>query len=241
MGLLQLALGGTKGDDGKRTKWGYGSGENRVSALQDMLDGGGAGRAGDTFQGGPVSGLLNTIGVRPMGYRDRLAARQAAPAPAPAAGGGASANPPAPMMRPVPSSVGGVNQVTPHGEAMRFNQAPGGVNPVTTYDEALRFIMQQGQANPLAAPAAAPAAASAPFTGTIQREPVDIDAETAAIRAYLDATGRPVQGPSNMMMQAEPEWASRSRAYNIMRNVGMTPQEIAYDFRSAGMPLPGGR
>jgi len=92
MGLLDLALGGTKGDDGKRTKWGYGSGENRVSALQDMLNGGGAGRAGDTFQGGPVSELLNTIGVRTMGYRDRLAARQAAPARA--SGGGVGAKPP---------------------------------------------------------------------------------------------------------------------------------------------------
>lgn len=37
----------------------------------DMFDGGGAGAVGDTFQGGPLSGLLNAIGIRPMGYRQR--------------------------------------------------------------------------------------------------------------------------------------------------------------------------
>lgn len=41
-------------------------------SLRDMFDGGGAGRAGKTFEGGPLSGLLNTLGIRPMGYRDRL-------------------------------------------------------------------------------------------------------------------------------------------------------------------------
>lgn len=48
--------------------------DGRYLGLLDMLDGGGAGRAGQTFQGGPLSGLLNALGIRPMGYRDRLAA-----------------------------------------------------------------------------------------------------------------------------------------------------------------------
>ena len=52
--------------------YGYGQGEDRVSALRDMLDGGGRGQYGDTFQGGPLSGLLNAIGVRPLGYNDRM-------------------------------------------------------------------------------------------------------------------------------------------------------------------------
>lgn len=39
--------------------------------LADMFDGGGAGAVGDTFQGGPFSGLLNNLGIRPMGYRQR--------------------------------------------------------------------------------------------------------------------------------------------------------------------------
>lgn len=52
--------------------YGYGEGENRVSALRDMFDGGGRGRYGDTFEGGPLSGLLNAIGVRPLGYNDRM-------------------------------------------------------------------------------------------------------------------------------------------------------------------------
>lgn len=49
--------------------------------LIDMLNGGGAGRAGQTFEGGPLSGLLNSLGVRPMGYQDRLAAARPMPRP----------------------------------------------------------------------------------------------------------------------------------------------------------------
>jgi hypothetical protein len=41
------------------------------TGLGDMVNGGGAGRSGNTFEGGPMSGLLNAIGVRPMGYSDR--------------------------------------------------------------------------------------------------------------------------------------------------------------------------
>lgn len=41
------------------------------TGLSDMINGGGAGASGDTFSGGPYSGLLNAIGVRPMGYADR--------------------------------------------------------------------------------------------------------------------------------------------------------------------------
>lgn len=49
--------------------------------LIDMLNGGGAGRAGDTFEGGPLSNFLNNLGVRPMGYQDRLSAARPMPRP----------------------------------------------------------------------------------------------------------------------------------------------------------------
>lgn len=39
---------------------------------RDMVDGGGFGRSGPTFRGGPLSGLLNAARVRPLGYKDRL-------------------------------------------------------------------------------------------------------------------------------------------------------------------------
>jgi hypothetical protein len=41
------------------------------TGLSDMVNGGGAGASGDTFKGGPYSGLLNAVGVRPMGYAAR--------------------------------------------------------------------------------------------------------------------------------------------------------------------------
>jgi hypothetical protein len=43
------------------------------TSIRDMFDGGGAGQSGTTFSGGPLSGILNTVGVSP-----------AKPAPAPA-------------------------------------------------------------------------------------------------------------------------------------------------------------
>ena len=47
--------------------------------LTDMFDGGGFGKSGDRFSGGPpagalMGGLLNALNVRPMGYEDRLGA-----------------------------------------------------------------------------------------------------------------------------------------------------------------------
>lgn len=46
--------------------------DTKYLGLLDMLDGGGAGRSGQTFEGGPLSGFLNSLGVRPMGYMDRM-------------------------------------------------------------------------------------------------------------------------------------------------------------------------
>ena len=41
------------------------------SNFRDMIDGGGAGRSGDRFEGGLLSDALNASGIPPAGYRDR--------------------------------------------------------------------------------------------------------------------------------------------------------------------------
>lgn len=70
------------GPQGQRGFNGYGYTDPKtgqwVSAGRDMIDGGGPGRSGDTFQGGPFSGLLNALGVRPAGYRARQEAAERA-------------------------------------------------------------------------------------------------------------------------------------------------------------------
>jgi hypothetical protein len=74
----------------------------RFTSLRDMLDGGGKGKSGDTFQGGMMSGFLNRAGVRPIGYADRQAmptAPMQRPSLREAAAGGASL-PPRMMMTP---------------------------------------------------------------------------------------------------------------------------------------------
>lgn len=40
------------------------------TSIRDMFDGGGAGKSGSTFQGGPLSGVLNSIGVKPVEPRE---------------------------------------------------------------------------------------------------------------------------------------------------------------------------
>lgn len=55
--------------------------QQKFLGLLDMLDGGGAGRSGQAFEGGPLSGLMNALGVRPMGHQERLEAARPMPRP----------------------------------------------------------------------------------------------------------------------------------------------------------------
>jgi len=52
----------------------FGGGAGRTTTggftgIRDMFDGGGAGRSGSTFSGGPLSGAANRVGVNPAGAR----------------------------------------------------------------------------------------------------------------------------------------------------------------------------
>lgn len=44
------------------------------TGLLDMIDGGGAGRAGQQFEGARISEILNAIGIKPYGAEDRMRA-----------------------------------------------------------------------------------------------------------------------------------------------------------------------
>lgn len=52
------------------------SGNQNYLNVADMFNGGGAGASGTEFKGGILSGLLNDLGVKPMGYKDRMDAMQ---------------------------------------------------------------------------------------------------------------------------------------------------------------------
>lgn len=107
-------LGGILGNQMGRGRYGYTDAEgNRVSAARDMVDGGGPGRYGDRFQGGPLSGLLNAVGARPAGYRARqeaagpdmdMAEAMAAPAMTGTTPATTAVMPPAPTIPPVTTS-----------------------------------------------------------------------------------------------------------------------------------------
>ena len=103
------------------------------TGLLDMINGAGAGAAGQTFQGSPISGLLNTMGVKPYGYADRV--RQAQQMVQPVA--------PRPMAQPMPAAPA---PAAPMG-------AP--VQPVTTssLDEIDQLIIDMIKAGILPNPA----------------------------------------------------------------------------------------
>jgi hypothetical protein len=94
------AFGGPRDSSGS---FGYQTeGGDRVSALRDMIDGGGRGQAGQQFEGGLLSAILNALGVRPAGFQD-VGDPQEAVDPMPQAGAPslmASASTMRPMMRP---------------------------------------------------------------------------------------------------------------------------------------------
>jgi hypothetical protein len=60
MGTGELGATGIGGGGGSNTIGGY-------TGIGDMFNGGGPGASGSTFQGGPMSGTLNSLGVSPRG------------------------------------------------------------------------------------------------------------------------------------------------------------------------------
>jgi hypothetical protein len=112
--------------------------DQRYQGLLDMINGGGAGRAGQTFEGGGLSGLLNSLGIRPMGYQDRLA--EARPQPNQM------------LMTPTVSTMGAPAMQPPVSP-----YAPGAITQTTlppmggmSQDELLAMIMQALSAPPSA-------------------------------------------------------------------------------------------
>jgi hypothetical protein len=104
--------------------------DQQYRGLLDMLNGGGAGRAGQTFEGGGLSGLLNSLGIRPMGYRDRLAEAQPAPNPM--------------MMAPRVSSMGAPPAT---GNYAYVAGRPDMAGPAATMPNTLGGISMPGQPN----------------------------------------------------------------------------------------------
>lgn len=71
--------------------------QQRYLGLLDMLNGGGPGRAGPEFMGGPLSGLLNALGIRPMGASRAM---EESPRPMPRPMPATAMPPPAPVLTP---------------------------------------------------------------------------------------------------------------------------------------------
>lgn len=64
--------------------YGYGSGDQRVNAVIDMINGGGQGRAGQQFEGGGLLSMLGNAIARPYGADADAPASSMAPLARPA-------------------------------------------------------------------------------------------------------------------------------------------------------------
>lgn len=147
-GLLGGLLGnrpfGIIGADGART-----------GILADMFNGGGRGASGDTFQGGILSGLLNAIGIRPIGFsrtqqpqmtegevRAQMGNAPSVMAPSPASA------PPAPQPAPMysPPMIGftpNVNTLsTPRPSGMGLGPDEGRAEQIRAFREMQRRALQ---------------------------------------------------------------------------------------------------
>ncbi len=150
LGPIGGILGGIIGNQMGRGRYGYTDAQgNRVSAGRDMFDGGGPGRYGDTFQGGPFSGALNAVGARPAGYRARqeaggpnmdLAEAMAAPAMTGATPATTAVMPPAPTIPPVTTTPSNAfpgmyasDYMSMRSPSMNPAFAGSGMTPATNY------------------------------------------------------------------------------------------------------------
>jgi len=114
-----------------------GYGYDDVSALRDMFDGGGAGQAGDEFEGGGILSLLANLLASPYGSQ-RQDEREAV-AQAIAAQGGS----PRPRPRPRPEDLGpspdyrgsGATPATAYVESPSRDYRGSGATPATAYVE----------------------------------------------------------------------------------------------------------
>lgn len=129
-----------------------------VSPGMDMRDGGGKGRAGDTFQGGPFSGLLNTVGVRPAGYRQRLEGNlapqtslrpQMRPAGLLGGSGGTQAAVDAALAA---AAVGDTSAAVPEGFGQEFLDQPARLMPQNYFNERLASGLAQENITPVGQP-----------------------------------------------------------------------------------------
>jgi hypothetical protein len=133
---------------------------NWVPAYIDMRNGGGPGRAGNTFMGGGhYSGILNMLGVRPMGYNDTQAEPSSAQPVSPAMATLAPASSPTPQPRAPGAS--GVPALTPANTAVNdpfiglsriFSSRLGNPQLGPTIENLMRSTMTEDQLSSLLGP-----------------------------------------------------------------------------------------
>lgn len=217
------------------------------TGLRDMVDGAGPGASGPRFQGGTYSGLLNAVGVRPVGQAARMAASPAlAPQGARPMPAGATSQPersfsPAPMSSEAPASRALTAQ-----DVQRLQSVGMGMDAMIgepALPEELAFLDRQPSQSAGPAPSA---------MTSVPQSPMLMGGQGAAPRPYVDmpqmefGTIRPAVSRVPPMPQAAgvAPFASTMPAPSGMGqagpNAGIAAQMRAFremQARAAGRPL----
>lgn len=208
------------------------------TSWNDMINGGGAGRSGSTFQGGPLSGVLNWLGVKPRaGETPAAAAPSAAPSTA-----SASAPPARPRTTPQVTAAPGQTYQTgnlgrgigPYYQAENEGRATGwDMPPVTTPSRSnYPAYLLEGNMNRASAldgfPVTTPGQSDYPtyLTDDVFRNAANSGNLGRGISPYYQA--------ENEGRRTEPMY----REENLGRGISPYYQQ-EYEYRGVRMPPPG--
>ncbi len=108
----------------------------------DAFDGGGAGKSGDTFAGGPLSELLNALGIRPHGFGAREMGPRPMANPAYSQPRISTSGPMPPMAPPMPPTY---NPLSP---GMAITQTPLPPQGQMPQEQLIAMLMQALNAPP---------------------------------------------------------------------------------------------
>lgn len=155
-----------------------------VSAFRDMLNGGGAGMEGPRFEGGPISGLLNAIGVKPLGYYDRAANYKAPLTSGQASRQAVTENP---FVKTTPPRQGNLGPFDPRVSTGQVDWGPDAFGPLTAMSGAPTAQFGAPQIDPIAPELQQPdlSGMSTEEIGTILAGGTAAVAGNAALRAAL--------------------------------------------------------
>lgn len=206
------------------------------TSIADMFDGGGPGQSGSTFSGGPLSGALNAVGVKPMGSSSSSSGSSSSGLNTSSSSSSSSSGSVAPQARPTVLTTGtGTNKQfidTSTGQAYAApTYSAFSFRGLTSTDPANVLRNRAAAARYAAAAAARPVSESSGYLNTLNRDAQN-DTENPRPVDGVDS-GNAMSGEEVSRMNAE---RSRVPTYEAGGYVGKDGKPIRPSTGSMDLP-----